>query len=277
MADTITSVWELSTNKVCEIHFSEKLNMDAITNRLPQGYYTTFRTYGGGKRVLGLSPHLKRLYQPAKRQGIRPAVSEKALREQMRMHLAGYSSEARIRLILAENGTLYVMLMPLILYPPEVYQRGVRAITTNIKRENPQLKLTTFISKSAKKRTQIAKSDVFEALIVKNSTILEGITSNFFYVQKGVLGTAGAGVLPGVTRKTVLQIARESGVGVVTRALKREQVQALSEAFLTSSSRGVVPIIQIDEIRVGEGVPGLITKQLIEYYQDYVQNHAENI
>jgi len=75
----------------------------------------------------------------------------------------------------------------------------------------------------------------------------------------------------------VIRVIRGSGLEIVYRPLKREQVPALSEAFLTSSSRGIVPIIQIDDMTVGEGTPGPITKNLMDGYRLYVMQHAEVI
>jgi branched-chain amino acid aminotransferase len=146
-----------------------------------------------------------------------------------------------------------------------------------VQRESPRLKSTSFIAASESIRAQIAASEIFEALLVRNKFILEGMTSNFFYIRDGILGTAQKHILLGVTRQTVLRVARGSGVGIVYRSLKREQVPAVSEAFLTSSSRGIVPIVQIDDVSVGEGRPGSMTKRLSNLYQEYVIRHAEII
>ena len=91
------------------------------------------------------------------------------------------------------------------------------------------------------------------------------------------MGTAQKDILLGVTRRTVLRVARGSGLDIVYRPLKRKQIPTLSEAFLTSSSRGIVPIIQIDDVMVGEGNPGPITKTLMENYKIFVMRTAERI
>jgi branched-subunit amino acid aminotransferase/4-amino-4-deoxychorismate lyase len=75
----------------------------------------------------------------------------------------------------------------------------------------------------------------------------------------------------------VLRVARGSGLDILYHALKREQVPALDEAFITSSSRGIVPVVQIDDVTVGEGRPGSVTKQLSDLYIEYVMRHAELI
>jgi branched-subunit amino acid aminotransferase/4-amino-4-deoxychorismate lyase len=180
--------------------------------------------------------------------------------------------------VLTKDGEIYIALTALSSLSPEIYNHGVKVITSEAQRENPRLKSTAFIAASKNVRTQIARSEeVFEALLMQDDAILEGMTSNFFYVKEGVLGTAQKDILLGVTRRTVIRVIRGSGFSVVYRPLKRKQIPALSEAFLTSSSRGIVPITQIDDTPVGEGIRGQITKKLMSGYQDYVMNHAELI
>jgi branched-chain amino acid aminotransferase len=278
MPENVTKVWELSQeNDAVEINLPESTSLDAITRQLPQGLYTTFRTYGGGKRVQGLRAHFQRLYQPAVVQQITPSVSVEELRQHLAEILQAYPDEARVRLIMTSEGQVYLALEPLKLPPPEVYSQGVKAVTTGLERQNPRLKSTAFISASEGARAKIARSQTFEALLVRNGFILEGMTSNFFYIKERKLGTARKHILLGVTRRTVLRVARGSGLEIVYRPLKREQVQALDEAFLTSSSRGIVPIVQIDDVTVGEGNPGKVANLLRVQYRAYIESHAERI
>jgi branched-subunit amino acid aminotransferase/4-amino-4-deoxychorismate lyase len=107
------------------------------------------------------------------------------------------------------------------------------------------------------------------------------MTSNFFYVVERdnipLLGTARHDILLGVTRTMVIRLARGRGVEVRYRALKLDQLPAVKEAFLTSSSRGVVPVIRIDNQTVGQGRPGKFTRMLMADYEKYVLSHAEKI
>ena len=259
-------------------------SLDAITRQLPNGYYSTFRTYDGGTRVLGLSLHLRRLYDPV----IKPDVDASILRGQLVTLLQPIRpDEARVRVMMTRQGQVYVALEPLILLTSEVYENGVRVETTEIRRKSPHLKSTAFISASDSERKHIAQEGIFEALLVKNGRILEGMTSNFFYVlrperseaqTKGeVLFTAQRDVLLGVTRRTVIHLARGRGLEVQYQALKLNQLSAVKEAFITSSSRGVVPVVQIDEDRIGQGSPGPVTRMLMSAYDEYVLEHAEKI
>lgn len=251
---------------------------DAVTRQLPPGLYSTFRTYDRRRRVIGLRRHLQRLYSPAERLGIEPQVDAATLRGALAEALSDLETEeARLRLILTYAGEVYLVVEPFTPLPPEVYARGVAVITVPLHRERPGLKSTTFIQASQAARLRVVESGAFEALLTRNGVILEGLTSNFFYVQGGALGTAGRGVLPGVTRRLVLRLARRGGVPIRYRALPLAEIPRLEEAFLTSSSRGVVPIIQIDNQPVGSGGVGEVTRRLGEVYQAHVQKIAETI
>jgi branched-chain amino acid aminotransferase len=279
MSENIVTVWEISaTSGARRINLPDTTSLDTITRQLPQGYYSTFRTFDEGKRVLGLQAHLQRLYKPAAMQNIKVSVDADTLRKYLSNALRDYNGEARVRVIMIEEGQIYIVIEALTPLPSEIYLEGVKVITTEVQRENPPLKSTAFISDSESERAEISRRGIFEALLVHNGTILEGITSNFFYVgDNGELGTARKNILLGVTRRTVLRVARGSGLDIIYHPLKREQVLALSEAFLTSSSRGIVPIVQIDDALVGEGDPGPLTKKLMDGYRTYVMQHAELI
>lgn len=251
-------------------------SLDAITRQLPPGLYSTFRTFDNRQRVIGLRQHLKRLYAPARQMGIQPRADESSLRRALAASLADLGTgEARVRLILTLSGDLYFALEPFAPLPKEVYEQGVRVITFPLRREKPALKSTAFIEISQQARRQAAEAGAFEALMIWRGRILEGVTSNFFYVQEGVLGTAGRGVLPGVTRRLVLRLARRGGGEVRYAALPLAEIPRLEETFLTSSSRGIVPIVRIDDFTVGEGRVGAWTKRLAAAYAAYVEEKSE--
>lgn len=253
---------------------------DEWTRQAPQGFYTTFRTLADGTKVLGLKEHLARLYKPAEMQNIRPDANERELRNALsRLVAQNAPGESRVRLVLSASdspGAVYALVEPF--QPPadSVYRNGVNVVTMPLERVTPRLKSTEFIGRSQSAR-HLVRGDTYEVLLVRSGRLLEGMTSNFFYVKDGVVGTARRDILLGVTRKTVLRVVRQRGIGITYRPLKREQVSALSEAFITSSSRGIVPVVKIDDQTVGEGVPGNIAKGLMEIYKEYVLQVAEKI
>ncbi len=263
--------WKILLNKRNEIDFSDVSSFDAITRQLPEGFYSTFRTYDGCTRVLGLTAHLQRL----------PDIDASSLRRHLDQLLEPYRpGEARVRVMQTNRGQVYIAIEPLKLLPSEVYQQGVRVETAGIKRENPRLKTTAFIGQSETARRHLIQTNIFEALLIKNGNILEGMTSNFFYMlrnQRDILHTAQRDILLGVTRRNVIRVAREQGLEIRYVPLKVSQVSAINEAFITSSSRGIVPVIQIDDTVVGEGHPGEVTKRLMIEYEEYVLRMAERI
>jgi len=267
-------IWNITARRNSELDLNDSSSLDAVTRQLPDGYYSTFRTYDGRRRVLGLNAHLRRLYDPV----TSPDVSASFLRRQLNLLLEHFArDEARVRLIMTKQGQVNMIAEPLKPLSAEVYENGVRVETTEIHRDSPRLKSTAFIGASDSERKHIAQEGIFEALLVKNETILEGMTSNFFYVLQDRLYTAQRGILLGVTRRTVLYLARGRGVEVKYQPLKRDQLSEVNEAFITSSSRGVVPVTQIDEATVGQGRPGQITRMLMRAYDEYVLRHAEEI
>lgn len=255
---------------------------DAITTALPAGLYTTFRTYAVRTKVLGFSAHLDRLYLPAKLQEMHVARS----REQLREILAGLlrffgtgTEDARIRLIMdttSEPGVLYVLLQQMQPIAPALYEKGVRVEISRASREKPALKQTAFISQSASDRKRVG-GEVYEILLSQKGRILEGMTSNFFYVREGILFTAGRGVLIGVTRQTLLAMAKWEDIPIRYKALHINELPLIEEAFITSSSRGVIPVVQVDAHQVGNGQIGPITRRLMRLYDEDVVVIAEEI
>jgi branched-chain amino acid aminotransferase len=160
--------------------------------------------------------------------------------------------------------------------PPEIYSEGVRLKISRTIREKPALKQTAFISESVADRKRVG-GEIFEILLTDKGRILEGMTSNFFYVRDGVLCTAGRGVLIGVTRQTILALAKKQGIKTSIKAMKISELALVEEAFITSSSRGVVPVVQIDAHPVGDGKVGETTKRLMKLYEENVLSLAEEI
>ena len=256
--------------------------LDELTGSVSDGFYSTFATLSGGTRVLGLRAHLERLYGPAAATGLRPSADEKSLREGIAELAKGnLPSESRIRVILTKDtGDVYVGIQPFTPLPESIYENGVSVITAEMARHDPRIKGTDFISQSADQR-KLVKGDIFEILMTRNGRILEGMTSNFYAVSEshgepcGTLITAQKGILLGITRRAVLRIARGQGMSIEYRSPYVEE--NFDEAFLTSSSRGVVPIVKIDGKPVGQGRPGAWTKRLSLAYQAYIRERSEAI
>lgn len=283
-------------------------SLDLFTASLADGFYTTFSTLAAGTKVLGLKGHLQRLYQPAGEMNLKPSADEKTLREQIaKLTQENLPNESRIRLILTKDtGDIYIGVQPFEPFPESIYQNGVHVITSQITRHDPRIKGTDFITQSQNQRKLLNK-DVFEILLTKNGKIYEGMTSNFYAIKNRwsssperslrmayrdqqeiasgkeqnrprndiTLITAQHGILLGVTRKAVLKLARAQGLDIKYQTPSMKD--SFDEAFLTSSSRGVVPIVSIDNKSVGQGNVGEWTKKLMLAYQEYVLQKSEII
>ena len=251
--------------------------LDAVSLRLPTGAYTTLRTYDTD-RIIGLSAHLQRLSESSRMlqrpYPIDPAAIRSALREVIARER---QPTLRVRITVpVDVAAIFISVEPFVVYPPEFYQHGVRCATTRLSRHTPRAKATDFIAPS---RESKAASDpgIHELLIVDRAgEILEGISSNFYAVIDGVLHTAGEGVLEGITRRIVLQAAA-SVIPIDYRPLKVSEIDRMAEAFITSSSREVMPVIQIDEHVIGMGQPGSLAQTLLEKYRVELARHAETV
>jgi branched-chain amino acid aminotransferase len=241
----------------------------------PQGAYTTFRTYGGS-RVLRFGQHVRRLEESVELQG-RPAgplgsADIGAALAQAIAADAGGSAEWRIRLTFAPPG-LFAAIEPFEPLPPALYERGATCVTVPLRRENPHAKDTRFL-KEASGAYERLPAGVQEGLMVaEDGAILEGLSSNFFAVRDGALRTEGERVLLGVTRSLVIEVA--SGLlPVVTTAVREDELASVSECFVTSVSREVLPVVRIDGVAIGGGVPGTVTRRVIAGFEELVRREA---
>ena len=122
----------------------------------------------------------------------------------------------------------------------------------------------------ARRRAAAAGAD--EALLTDDDgTVAEGAGSNVFAVVDGHLVTPDAGVLPGVTRDVVLDVAEAVGHPVVRRDLTRDELLGASEAFVTASTREVVPLVRVDDQPIGDGSPGSVTTAVLAAYRAEVE------
>lgn len=251
-------------------------SLDAASLQLPEGVYTTLRTYQHN-RIVGLAAHLQRL---AESQALlargRPADAA-ALRAGLRAVLRQEPHPAaRLRLTVPFEGeALYISLEPFAPYPETYYTHGVACATRRLPRPAPRAKHTAFIAAARAVRAQASGAaglSVHEILRVDEAGhILEGLSSNFFAVLDGALRTAAEGVLLGVTRSAVLAAARDL-LPAVEQPVTLADLPRLAEACLTSASREVMPIAAIDATPLPVGP---ITRELLRRYRAEVEAAAE--
>lgn len=250
---------------------------DAVRDEPFDGVYTVDRTYPGA-RVLRLDRHFDRLEESALREGMPIRLDRDAIRAALREMLArGAYSAARFRISVARTHPedLLLSLEPFAPLPADVLERGVRCVTAPDRfRDRPETKTLDWMHGRA--GTPLPPG-IFEALLLgPGGVVLEGTSSNFYGVTAGaVLRTAADGVLPGIARGIVLEIA-PALLRVSFEPVTIPEVTAIeAEAFLTSSTRGIVPVVEIDGAPVGAGERGPWTKRLQSTYAAWVEAHLQ--
>lgn len=268
------------TNVEHQPDFSE-CTLDEATRRLPAGVYTTFRTYQKTS-VLLLQDHFDRLEESAQLIGVTMKLERETIRIAMRGLVAVFpADELRIRLCIPildrKFDYLYIMLESLRLPDEKDYRYGVQTKTIAMNRDQPAAKWSGFIEKTSPIRADLS-SMVNEILMVdSNGRILEGLSSNFFAIRCGVIYTAEGNVLAGITRKLILDVIADLGLPLVLEGYRIEELQSVEEAFISSTSRGVLPVVQIDDTQIGNGQPGRITRQIVTHFERKVKENLEPI
>ena len=283
--DNEIQIWKLTpldkVLSVSKVNLEQPaISLDEVSKFLPGGAYTTLRTFFHTK-VMHIEEHFLRLEESALRVNaeIQPQVTY--LRPALKQILQeSPHSESRVRITLDlenEPGCFYVTLEKLRTPPDKAYLEGVRVISRRMQRDNPKAKLTKFIITASQYRAQLPQG-VNELLMVdQNGIILEGLSSNFFGISGGTILTVEEGVLLGITRGAVLEIAGKYNIPVSSKGIRIDQLQSLEECFITSASRGVLPVVQIDKIIIGSGKPGILSLQLIRLFNQWLEKNIEEI
>jgi branched-chain amino acid aminotransferase len=253
-------------------------SLDEVGTREPDGIYTITRTYHVNQVVM-LDAHMDRLEQSAQLEGIDLDLNRSWLRSGLRriIQQAGFP-ESRFRITIPRHDprTALLAVEPLQLVSDEMRNNGVSAATVCIERPNPQAKSNRWIQQREMARNHLPEW-AYEGLVcTDDGTILEGFLSNFYAVVNNTLRTAEKTVLSGIGRMILLKVAA-GFIDVGHEPVMLDELPMITEALLTSSSRGVLPIVRIDRQVIGSGAPGPMTLELWHRYQNWVASHLEDI
>lgn len=252
------------------------------------GLFETMRAYGG--LIFRLNRHLSRLHDGAKTLGIADRLTafdlEKACHDLL---TANNLSEARIRLTATagegdmvpnpdtcKDITVFVAAQKLVPPPPESYRRGYSAILSSHRRNSQSplagLKSTSYLENFlARQEARAAGVDEVVLLNEKNF-VAEGSSTNIFLASEETLITPSAesGILPGITREAVLELAKSKGMMTMVKQVELGELVTATEAFLTSSTIEIMPLTRLDDKPIGSGKPGPVTQQLMSSYRELV-------
>jgi branched-subunit amino acid aminotransferase/4-amino-4-deoxychorismate lyase len=249
-----------------------------LPDDLPLGVYTAFRTFDHNK-FLGLEQHLGRLQQSMDLLQWDYKLDRDRLRHALDQVCTAYPrEEARVRVdVLARalpelgiDGRELITLAPFVPIAREKYLQGVRvALAPHLRRNRPRVKSADFILE--RRHYPRREPDAFEYLLLDDQDrLVEGSSSNFYGVRDGTVWTAGEGMLEGTARRIVLRLIAALAIPLHLEAPARAAIDRFDEAFLSSSSRGILPIVNIAGIMIGNGRPGPVTKRLMAAYEEYV-------
>lgn len=241
------------------------------------GVFDFLRTYNG--KPFKLDEHLKRLAFSADQIGLQiPPISQ--IRQITLQTLKKNTlPEANIKIIVsggvspdqitpADNPTLAILVYPLKKYPKEYYEKGIKVITYKTERSFATAKTTNYLT-AVVALAKARKEKAVEAIYINDQAeVLEATISNFFVFRKNVLITPKDGILLGITREVVLELAKKE-FKVELRPIKYSELKTVDEAFITASNKEIMPVVKIDGITVGDGKVGERTKQLIELFRRY--------
>lgn len=259
-----------------------EVGVHQLLEGLPDGVYTALRTYAH-RRFLLLDAHLDRLERNLRVLCYGLPLDRAALRGALDELVSAYPlDDARVRIDVlpepppdqATDATLLIALAPHEPVPPEFLERGVAVrLTSTLRREQPEVKQTRFVL--ARRPLPLQTRECYEHVMVDEAgRLLECTSANFFGVRRGALCTIGERVLEGITREVLYRIAAEEGIAVVHEPITLASYAALDEALLTSSTRGIVPVVQIEDALLGDGRPGPTTRRLMAAYEGFVAREA---
>ena len=260
-----------------------------------EGVYEVIRTYGGD--LFLVDRHFRRLRASASMitldVGMADSALEGVVRETIAAYRAGAGSAAPGQEVLARilvtrgigemsydpakspHPSLVVIVKALVPPPASAYERGVAVSLVSVVRNHPasvdpRIKSNNLLNNALAMQEALRRGPYFEA-VMRNfrGELSECSQSNLFVVKDGTVRTPAldAGLLAGITREFVEEVAVETGIPTADVVLRDDDLFSADEAFLTSTSKEIVPIVRVDDQVIGRGRPGPITLRLLDAYR----------
>jgi len=257
------------------------------------GVFEGLRSYQGV--VFRLDEHLERLWDSAKAIWLEIPMSREALAKAVVDTLAANEIlDGYIRLIVTRGaGTLgldpnrtshpqvIIIADYITLYPEELYRQGLEIVTVSTIRNHtaalsPRIKSLNYLNNILAKIEGLQAGCIEALMLNTKGEVAECTGDNIFLVRGGTLLTppVDAGILEGITRQVIFDLAAETGREVREIPLSKHDVYIAQECFLTGTAAEVVPVVKVDSRQIGEGVPGPVTRDLIARFRQLVNSSA---
>jgi branched-chain amino acid aminotransferase len=260
------------------------------------GVFEGVRAYHG--RVFKLDEHVDRLFDSAKVIALDPGVSKEEMKQIILNTCAknkihdGYIRPVVSRGVgdlglnpyLCKKATIVCIAGTIQLYPERYYQEGLKIVTVATHRNfneslNPRIKSLNYLNNIMAK-IEGMQAGAPEALMLNPAGMVAECTGdNVFAIRKNVLYTPDvhSGSLDGITRRCVMDLAKARGLQVVEGPMSRFDFWVADEFFLTGTAAEIVPVVELDKRPIGDGLPGVITKQLIADFKAFVKEEGTPI
>lgn len=260
------------------------------------GVFEGIRAYNG--RVFKLKEHIDRIYSAAKCIMLEiPMTKEQLTKVVLESCNKNNLKDGYIRLIVTRgvgdlglsptkcNGATVICIASTIqLYPEEMYEKGIPVITA-VQRRNkatildPQIKSLNYLNNIMAK-IEANRAGAEEAIMLNEDGIVAECTGdNIFIVKDGVIYTPPIhmGILDGITRRTIMDLSRNSGYEMLEKEFTMFNVMSSDECFLTGTAAECIPVTSVDGRVIGDGNAGPVTTKLLTLFHDYVNTQGEEI
>jgi branched-chain amino acid aminotransferase len=260
------------------------------------GVFEGIRAYNG--RVFRLEQHLDRLWQGARTLMLQIPLSRDALRKAVLWTLRENKlRDAYIRLVVTRGvgdlgldprkcprPSVIIITDTISLYPAELYERGMEVVSVSTRKNrtdalNPNIKCLNYLNQILG-RLEVNREGAPEGIMLnQDGHVAEATADNIFMVLKGILVTppAIAGILLGITRETVLEVAVKEAIPTEEKLFGLHTLYNSDECFLTGTGAEVVPVVKVDGRTIGAGVPGEMTRRIIKSFREVVQQEGTPI
>lgn len=259
------------------------LNLDDMGALRGYGVFEVLKTENG--KIFLFNEHFTRLKNSAEYLGIKLPLKKSEIDDVIKkLIFKNKIKQATIRIVLtggrspdamilnSKTPTFYILVSEYKPLNEKLFKNGVRLVSVSYARDFSEFKTTNYIKAVKIINERKNKENFFEILYVSDDKILEAATSNFFVFVDDILITSHEGILKGITRNLVLNLAKNDFI-VEERDLKIEELPRVSEAFLSATNKDILPVVKIDDKIIGNGKPGKNTKKLIEILKEFYKKY----
>ena len=252
------------------------------------GIFEGIRIYNG--KVFRIKEHIERLYESAKAIILEIPMTKEEMKAAVEDAVkVNERKDGYIRLVITrgegslgldpascKKATVIIIVSDIQLYPKEYYEKGIALVTVTSRRIpseclDPRIKSLNYLNNIMAK-LEAKQAGCLEAVMLNTQGFVAECTAdNIFIVKEGRLLTPSVyhGALEGITRQTVMEIAEKIGIKSEETTLAPYDLYTADECFLTGTGAEIVPVVKIDGRVIGSGVPGKVTKILVENFKKY--------